>query len=290
MPAPPLTYAFKADEKTSHGFVRVLRAISVRARGLARRSGEPTEESIHDLRVLIKRTRALLWFARPALAEAAYAGARTQLRKAAQLLAGQRDFAVTESTLEMLAKKASKSRDRAAVRQTFQGLVCGPGAQEARKKPMRPALKKAVEILRQAADEAARNAADSDAWPSPSGRVAKAFRATRRAGIKARRTGRDVDFHTWRKKAKRLFYQLELSGAEPGRRKARALKQAGKLQDSLGAYHDCVVVEAQLRRTLPLPPAERRVANLLAKRKARLRKLACKITRRLDDPARCGPD
>jgi hypothetical protein len=67
MASPPLPYTFRPHEKLSHGFVRVLRAISIRARGLTRRSRQPTDESIHEGRLLIKRLRALLWFARPAL-------------------------------------------------------------------------------------------------------------------------------------------------------------------------------------------------------------------------------
>src|SRR5471032_2534295 len=108
MPPRPLTYVLPPREKTSRGFVRVLRAISVRAQGLERRSREPVADSIHELRLLIKRARALLWFARPVLDKSAYARARTRLRRAAQILAGQRDRAATQSTLEELTRKAAK--------------------------------------------------------------------------------------------------------------------------------------------------------------------------------------
>ena len=133
--------------------------------------------------------------------------------------------------------------------------------------------------------EIKRSAAKGAEWPSPSERLGKAFRATRQAGKKARRTGKDADFHEWRKKAKRLLYQLELTQAGTGRRRARALKRVGTLQDNLGADHDGVMVEGQLRlkrRMLPLPSSARRVLRLLAKRKARLRKKACKIARRVE--------
>jgi CHAD domain-containing protein len=104
----------------------------------------------------------------------------------------------------------------------------------------------------------------------------------RKSGKKARHTGRDADFHAWRKKAKRLFYHLELTQAKPERRMVRAMKRAGKLQDTLGAYHDCVVIENQLRQMLPLSPDARRVAGLLEKRKGRLRKKACAVSRQID--------
>jgi CHAD domain-containing protein len=166
-----------------------------------------------------------------------------------------------------------KGRDREALTHVLRSLA---------HTPLHPPLKKAVAILCQSVDEIKRNVTDHAAWPSPCERLKKAFRKTRKAGKKAQRTGRDTDFHTWRKKAKRLLYQLELTQAEPGRRTVRTMKRAALLQDTLGIYHDYVVVEEYLRHILPLPPAARRMADLLEKKKRHLRKKACKIARRLD--------
>jgi CHAD domain-containing protein len=290
MPTPPLAYTLPPHEKTSRGFFRVLTAISIRAQGLTRRSRQPVAESIHEGRLLIKRVRALLWFARPALDASAYARARTRLRKAAGLMADQRDLAVTQATLEKLARRASETRDRAALKRILRGPVGNPIAGKVTEKSLRQTLKKAVGILRQSADAIKRSAADCAEWPSPSQRLAKAFHAMRRAGKKARSTENDTDFHTWRKKAKRLLYQLELTQPEPKPQMARGIKRVAKLQDVLGEHHDCVVVEERLRHTLPLPPAARRVAVLLGKRKARLRKKARKFARRLKPPSRSCPD
>jgi CHAD domain-containing protein len=284
MSALPLTYAFQPDEKISRGFVRMLGEISVLARGLTQRAGEPAGELIHEGRLLIKRTRALLWFARPAFNSAIYSRTLTQLRRASGLLAGQRDLTVMQATLEDLGRKTSKALDRAAVAQIFRSLTGKPAAGEAPEEALRQTLQEAMKILCRSVNALKRSAANRKqaAWPSPSGRLAAAFRAIHRAGKKARRTGEDVDFHAWRKKAKRLLYQLELTQAESGRRMARVMKRVGKLQDTLGAFHDGVVIEDRLRRWLPLPSSARRVLRLLEKRKAGLRKRAEKIARRLD--------
>jgi CHAD domain-containing protein len=284
MPAPSLTYAFPPDEKISRGFARVLGQISVRGRDLTRRSREPIDELIHEGRLLIKRVRALLWFARPVLDAAIYSRTLTRLRKAAGLLAGQRDLAVTRATLEELGRKASKARDRAAVAEIFRSLAGNPAAGEAPEEALRPTLQKAMEILCRSADEIKRSTARRTVWQSSSERLEEAFRAMRQAGKKARRTGKDADFHAWRKKAKRLLYQLELTQAEPGRRVARVMKRIGKLQETLGENQDGVVIEGRLRQMHPLPSSARRVLRLLEKRKARLRKRACEIARRPDAP------
>jgi CHAD domain-containing protein len=280
--APPLTYAFQPDEKISRGFVRILGEISSRGRGLPRRASKLSGESIHEGRLLIKRVRALLWFAHPALDSAAYMQARVRLRKAAGLLAGQRDLAVTQATLEELGREASPSdRARTAMAQIFRSLAGDPADGKAPEEALRQTLQEAMGILCRSINEIKRNTPHRAEWPSPSDRLAKAFRAMHRAGKKARRTGKDADFHAWRKKAKRLLYQLELTQIEPGRRMVRMMKRVEKLQNTLGACHDCAMVEDRLRQTPPFPSSARRVLSLLKKRKQHLRKRAGKITHRL---------
>lgn len=282
MSSPPIIYAFQPDEKISRGFARVLGEIAVGARDLTRGSREPLVELIHEGRLLIKRLRALLWFARPAPGLAACTRARARLRKASGLLAGQRDLAVTHATLQELAQKPSAHpRDRAAVTQIIRSLAGHSTAGEEAESMLRQTLQKAMGILRLSINEIKRHAMSRARWPSASQRLEKAFRAMRKAGKKARRTGMDADFHTWRKKAKTLFYQLELTQAESGRRMARTMKRVGKLQTALGEYHDGVVVKERLRRIMPPPVSTRRVLRLLAKRKAKLRKKARKIAHSL---------
>ena len=210
MSAPPLTYAFLPDEEISRGFVRILGEISSRGRDLTRHSSKPPDKLIHEGRLLIKRVRALLWFAHPALDSAAYTRARMRLRKAAGLLAGQRDLAVMQATFEELEREASPSaRNRAAVAQIFLSLTGNPPAGIAPEETLRRTLQEAMGILCRSVNEIKRNTPRQTAWPSPSQRPAKAFRAMLRAGKKARRTEKDADYDAWRKKAKRLLYQLE---------------------------------------------------------------------------------
>lgn len=282
MPPTPLAYAFQPNEAISRGLVRVLGEISVQGRRLTQRSRKPAGELIHEGRLLIKRVRALLWFARPTLNLAVSVQTRARLRKAAGVLAGHRDLAVTQTTLEELGQKALKTSDRAALTQIFRSLAGDPATGEAQEKALRLTLQKAIGILCQSVDEIKRSIAGCAVWPSPSERLGKAFRAMGRARKKARRTGKDTGFHTWRKKAKRLLYLLELTQTEPGRRMARVMKRVGKLQNKLGICHDCAVVELRLRQTVPLPSSAQRVLRLLEKRKARLRNRARKIASRIE--------
>lgn len=268
-----LSFAFHTDEKTSDGFFRILGEIARHAQALVQ-SNRAGEEPVHEGRVLIKRTRALLWFARPALSHDLYERSKAQLRKASAILSGQRDRRVTEATLEQIGEEVTP-RDRAAVEEALQQL---------KKKPVplaeeKQALNKAMRLLTRLAGSI--KATKDVAWPSVTDRVAKAFRAERKAAKKAHKTKEDIAVHEWRKKAKRLFYELELSNGNVAEDGKRALKQADELQERLGQHQDCVVVEKSLYDTKSLTAAALRVAEILRGRKKLLRKKSRKTARRL---------
>jgi len=58
--------AFQPDEAVEKGFVRILEQLAGCAAVIAPRSPRKLADSVHNARVLIKRLRAYLWFAKPA--------------------------------------------------------------------------------------------------------------------------------------------------------------------------------------------------------------------------------
>jgi len=279
-PLPPLSYALHADEKISHGFFRVLGEICARAKSLPDAS-EPMPELIHEGRVLIKRMRALLWFAHPALDDAAYAQAKADLRKASSILSGQRDLKVMQTTLEKIAKKTSKEKERVALKDSLESLKQGGATNEA--DSQRGKLKRAATILCHLSTLMKKSTAKTAKWPSPSKRLKKAFRMVCEAEKKAESSGEDTAFHTWRKKAKRLFYELQLTESQSAKPKRRILKDADELQDTLGHHQDCVVVVSKLCGLNIPAPAKGRVVKLLKTRKKKLRRKSRKLARHLVD-------
>lgn len=271
-------YALQPNEKIDRGFVRVLEQIAVKGRRLTRKPARPISVLIHESRILIKRVRALLWFARLVFHPSVYEEAKARLRSAAQLLATPRDLTVTQATLRKLARKTSAPRDQKALAQTSRILGRNPPGD---KKSLHDSFRQAGEILLQAIEEIKKNAAINAGWPSPSDRLAKSFRVTRKTGKKALRSGKAAHFHAWRKKAKRLLYHLQFIHAKPDKRLARTIKQVDKLQDKLGTYHDCVVVQDRLRQQVSVSSGAQRTFTLLEKRKKQLRARVQKIAPRL---------
>jgi CHAD domain-containing protein len=277
--ASPEAFTLSWHKKSADSFARVLRRIAAQAQSLAGDPKYSNEEAIHEVRLLIKRVRALLWFARPSLAKAVKTEARAQLRKAAQLLAGQRDLKAAQATFEKMMEEVDSARGRAAVETTSQALRERNGAHP---EPWRQTVEKAVKVFCAEVDDFAQAVEHSAKWPSATKRTEKAFRAMRKKGKKARRTLSDADFHAWRKKTKRLLYLLELRDTDPSGREKRLIERVDELQSTLGDDHDCVVAAKQVPATPHRRDAARRVTRLLVERKRRLRKKSRKLARRID--------
>jgi CHAD domain-containing protein len=281
MPKPCLHYALRSEKSVRDEVVRVLGELAARGQFLAGGLGEPGEELVHEGRVLIKRARALIWLARPALGATACAKSRDQLRKAAGMLAGQRDRVAVRMTLETLRREMARKRDEAHLVRICGGESEGPISGAGEGVISTGTFREAMGMVCASVGELRQWAAAREEWPSPRKRVDQAARAAERAGRKARESKSDDDFHTWRKKAKRLLYLLELTHPHPSRHMGRVITLVEKLQNKLGLYHDRVVTEQRLRTMDPLPSSARRVLQLLSQSKKRVGKKARKLKRRL---------
>jgi len=275
----PSPFAFQPDEKVEQGFVRVLGQLEIQVRATADFHG-PLSDSVHATRVLIKRLRALLWFARTVFPPTKWKRARARLRRAAHLLAAQRDLMVVRSILKKVAQKTSNS----ACRKTLARISRAPDDRQAVRQANEQSLREAVAILVATLQQMKRTAQLISRWPSPSHRLNRAFSVAKKSAKKALRGDDPAQFHDWRKKAKRLLYQLQLTQGRPGGAMRRLIKRVDRLQQNLGDYHDSVVAEERLRKSPPdevPPPVVQHGVMLLEKRRQRLRKEARKIARQI---------
>ena len=275
-PSVPALFAFQPDEEVERGFLRVLGEMATHSRRFAASSQGTLAESIHGTRVVTKRLRASLWFGSSAFSAAAMKRAKVQLRKASHLLAAERELTVMRSQLERLARKTAKSADRKALRR----LAHVHESRSVISAKPEQSLRQAGAIVLTTIKELKQEANGNARWPSSSKRLAKAFRASEKAGKKALRGDDPARFHDWRKRAKRLLYLLQLTQGDPNERMAKTIDRVDQLQDQLGAYHDAVIAQDRLRK-YPSAEISRRLVRhgfrLLEKRKCRLRKKVRKI-------------
>lgn len=260
----PSYYAFRAGEEISEGFRRIIKAIAGQAQGILSHQ-EFTTEDVHDARLLIKRLRALLWFASSVFPQPIAGGIKQELRRAAHLLAHQRDLEAVGSLLARISEGALHFTQHNPPKATTD-----KDDRQEREFEVQEALKivlKQIECLEMSSHAEAN-------WPLLDKRVDRAIRCARKAGKWAIKNRASGDFHLWRKRAKRLLYQLQLI-SNPRPRVLRFSKHVDKLQEKLGDYHDVVMAQEHLQgneATATPPKAVEASLHALKKRKQHLRR------------------
>jgi CHAD domain-containing protein len=279
--AVPPSLAFHPNEAVEKGLVRILERLAGCTAEIVPHSPRKLSDSVHNTRVLIKRLRALLWFARPAFSSSEMTQAKSSLQKASHLLAAQRDLVVTRSILQMLSRKTPDLTYRKALIRLSRNLN---GTATIHGKTIQT-LGQVAGILHKTIKEIEAHVKIHSQWPATSDRMAQAFHATKKVGKRALKHDDPAQFHAWRKKAKRLLYLLQLTWTAPSRRTIRLLERVEELQEKLGDYHDSVVVQDHLQKKAPdkaTPLLVRHSVNLLEKRKRHLREDVRKIAKHIN--------
>jgi CHAD domain-containing protein len=234
--------------------------------------------AVHGARKDLKKTRALVRLARPALSDKAYRRENRALRDIGREMSAGRDAAVMVQTVDALAER-------------FAGQL---------PKRQFTALSRRLAAQAAAAREDASTAGLADALATAAGRAAElpveaADRATlRRGATRAYRRGRKAfaaaerdpspeRLHEWRKRVKDLWYhQRLLRDTWKGPMKAFA-DECDRLGTVLGDDHDLVALTAVITRPGLVPPSVdlERLLELIAARREELQAEARELGRRV---------
>jgi CHAD domain-containing protein len=247
------------------------------------RAGEDPVGAVHDARKHLKKTRALLRLARPALGRKAYRRENDALRDVGLALSGTRDADVLVETATRLAERAPGQLPAEAFAQLREALAAE--AERGRAADGGPALAAAIEALRAAELRVEAWPLHDAGWEQLLAGLARAYERGFTAFAAARAEPTPELLHAWRKRAKDLWYQQRLlAPAWPGVLGAQA-EEAHVLTELLGDDHDLAVLAERLRAPAPLTPvvdAERpALLALVAHRSAELRAAATRLGRRV---------
>jgi len=274
-----IPYALRRRETVGLGLMRILETMGQDTRELAAQPEDQLPESIHQIRTLLKRFRAYLWFLRPVLGPARYGRGKKRLSQAARQLSQARDLDVIQSALTKAASPSSHEHDLQALRQVSQAFATREAARSKTNADLRDLLKEAADavarVVSQTKDTTERM---KRKWPSPKDRIAKALRTARKAKKKTLRENDPGLVHEWRKKTKRFFYVLQLTHRVSGNDNGDGLKKVDQLQEILGAHQDSMVAENYLHRHRGDfdPDDVDRAIHLLKKKRKALLDEACK--------------
>ena len=234
-----MAYRFKFGESANKGFRRLAREqVELALRELAADPVLPL--GIHGTRKVLKRLRALLMCAAPAIDAKTFRKRIAALRDLSQLLAPQRDAVISVQTVQNL--EVHFGKDRAAV---FSGLRAHLDSTAAKMAgSLDPQL--AEQVQRQLVVEGKKLAAirlkGKGFEPIAKG-IETSYRKGRRAFENAYQKPSDKKFHDLRKAVQSHWRHMNLiSNAWPGVFEAR-VSEARDLSDILGDDHDIFVMQ-----------------------------------------------
>jgi CHAD domain-containing protein len=221
-------------------------------------------EDLHDLRVAVRRLRAILKLAAPPLDESWAADLRAELDWLGDLLGPVRDLDVMLAYL----------REAAAGLDQGERILFSPVLKQlerertARRRSMLAAMRSAryAELLNRL-EEASRRPRTRSARPSVDEIAADAFAKLRKAVRALEGDESDGALHKVRIKGKRARYAAELAAPGRGKKMAKLINAAKDFQDVAGEHQDAVVTAERLRAMAgEAVPATAFVAGRLAER------------------------
>jgi len=216
---------------------------AVRAHDPGTRLGTDPEE-LHQMRVAVRRLRAILKAARPMFEPETVEALRGELAWLGAALGVVRDVDVMREYL-----KAELATLEPVERRGGHRLL--RRLEEAREET-RLELTKALDddrylVLLDRIEETLAHPPVTNAEVSLRDVAAREFKKLRKAADALPETPSDADLHAVRIKAKRARYAAELAAPVVGRAAERFVEKAKKLQDVLGEHQDAVVAEGRLR-------------------------------------------
>src|SRR3981081_362422 len=270
----------------SAGLGRIVEELITSAIECIRQPSTDREEDLHQVRLAIKKLRAILRLLRPLVSKTFFKRENASLRSAARRLARLRDFAVARRTLEQVTDKLASHSQDAAVQEVFASFLAQTPASSRYDEDRETALQLAARALTQTRRAFRALPLPDRGWKTIEPGLKKLYRQNRMWMKCALSSDKDEDFHEWRKHVKYYFYLLKMLTPSWHSRLGKTVKKLDCLQDKLGKDHDLAVMKSFLVKHLSnsgytTPVGQ--VVQYLKKRSAKFRKQSMALGKILFD-------
>ncbi len=268
-----MNYELKAGQKLQKR-VRKIIAGQIREAADLLEKKPVSNAPIHGARKWLKKARAVLRLAKPALGEKAWKKEDKKIRRIARTLSARRDAQVLTITVTKLKDRHESPEVRAAltklaqtVRKDSQESAGGLGKQERKGRAK-------LQTARRSVRELPLKQLD---WPELSKGIAETYRAGATAQAAAGKMRAPDELHEWRKRVKDLWYQLRV--IEPIQRKEISALAEGAKQLSLrlGDDHDLFMVAAAAKSAKLKRRELQLVLDLIEKERTQLQQQAFEL-------------
>lgn len=261
---------------------RIAAELAAEAAVQCRRPAAESAEAVHRSRLVIKRFRALLRLAGPALGKSLVRREDARLRRAAHRLAFAREASVGLATLDRLARRPRRASD--PVHRVREGFAQSVHDAATASTAVVRGLTGVAKATRATANALGSAGWQRHGWDALGAGLRRGYRRARRRFKHAHTGDTAACFHDWRIAAKSLLYQVSLLHPAAPARLDLLLSRLDQLQAALGEEHDLAVLASRLEASPEtyggwdcVKPTLRRINA----RQQTLRKQALKLGRRL---------
>ncbi len=286
MPVKAPQLVFCRNESVSAGLRRIVDELIKSAIACIKQPSTDREEDLHQVRLAIKRLRAILRLLRPLVSKTFFKRENARLRSAARRLARLRDVAVARRTLEQVTDKLAGHSQDAAVQEVFESFLAQTPASSHYDEDRESKLRLAARALAQTRHAFHALSLPDRGWKTIEPGLKKLYRQNRTWMKCASSSDEDEDFHEWRKRVKYYFYLLKMLTPMWPSRLGKTVKHLDCLQDKLGKDHDLAVLKSFLVKHLSNPGYRApvgQVVQYLKKRSAKFRKQSMALGKVLFD-------
>jgi len=202
----------------------------------------PTEKVIHDVRVLLKKSRASVRLLKPLMDQASFNREYLTFRDAGRLMAAWRETSVHRKLLKDLKKRYPELffhlKDNEKINRLLgkQNIISEPS------KEMSSDLAKIIELLRRSGFRMRFQALEIHDQNLILAEIEKTFDTVSHCFLKARNYPKNINLHEFRKKAKDLLFQLFFFRPLDPRAIRNLEKRIELLGQYLGKYNDYAVL------------------------------------------------
>lgn len=223
-----------------------------------------TETDVHDIRVDLKRLRAMRQLSYFESGYTHFTNADTNLRDAGRLLSANRDQTVLRKTLKKLLKGAVNKEQRKKVKAVLSHVRDTSDGKGVTDKSIQNDVKRFVLTDQRDWRRSQRDLAKTKSLVSG---LARTYEHAKSLAEQIARKDKSTTSHRWRKWCKYLCYQLQFfSYLDPGNpRDAERILDLKRLGSVLGWRHDIEVLYQMLDQAVELDQEETSVVKALAK-------------------------
>lgn len=254
---PSRSYRLKRREEPAEGIVRIAAGRAEKAVEELRRAGGNGDfaDAIHSARKDLKKLRSALRLVRAELGEKRFRAENSRYRDAGRRLSASRDAEVKLETLAALQRRFPGELPDGSVdawKELLSRERAGPGDDDA----LAAQIESAIGKIEAGRGEIDRWRLPAESWDLLAPGIERAYSRGRREMRRARARRRAEDVHSWRKRAKDLWYQLRIVRGSWPAVVGEFADRAHELADLLGAHHDLTVLDEDLRMREELANAE----------------------------------